>query len=251
LNSHDFSQAFIRHKPNDVTDKKDKTSSKNNDVTDVTDKKRRSGETYTRPSQPPSTPWAGLSPRAVDQLAREFSGLETSSVSELEDAIRSRLAKNVPAEAIDAEVEKVVRRVEALGDADGTVINFPTHARRATEPASYEVLGPAPPGERCIGCGKGGGVKRIRHSGEVDLLHEGCARAHSAAMANPPFELPDLGPAPLDEHGAPRAGSVPLMMTHDMKRRLRAYGLSDQEIAHLTPQRAHEILDQEGRQPNA
>ena len=67
----------------------------------------------------------------------------------------------------------------------------------------------------------------------------------------PPVELPDLGPDPLDEHGAPRAASVPFMLTQDMKRRLRAYGYSDEEIAHLTPQQAHEILAREGRQPDA
>jgi hypothetical protein len=55
----------------------------------------------------------------------------------------------------------------------------------------------------------------------------------------------------MDEHGVPLAASVPLMITQDMKRRLHAYGYSDEEIVHLTPQRAHEILAQEGRQPNA
>ena len=194
-----------------------------------------------------STRWPGLSPRAVDQLASEFSELKTSSAVELEDAIRTRLAKYVPGQAIGAEVEKVVRRIEALGDVDGTVVNFPTHAGRATSTASYEVLGPAPPGERCFRCGKGSGVKRIKYDGVVDLLHEGCARDHLAAIANPPIKLPDLGPDPLDEHGAPRAASVAFMLTQDMKRRLRACGYSDQEIAHLKPQQAHEILAQEGR----
>jgi hypothetical protein len=39
LNSHDFSQSFIRHKPNDVTDKEDEKTFENNDVMDVTDEK--------------------------------------------------------------------------------------------------------------------------------------------------------------------------------------------------------------------
>jgi hypothetical protein len=65
-----------------------------------------------------STRWPALSPRAVDQLAREFWGLKTGSAAELEDAIRSRLAKSgVPGEAHDVEVEKVVRHIEALDDA--------------------------------------------------------------------------------------------------------------------------------------
>jgi hypothetical protein len=146
-----------------------------------------------------STRWPGLSPRAVDQLASEFTELETSSAIELEDAIRTRVAKYVPVEAVGAEVEKVVRRIEALGD----TLNFPTSAGRATKAASYEVLGPAPPGERCVRCAKGSGVKRIKHGGEVDLLHEGCASDLLAAIANPPVKLPDPGPDPLDEHGAP------------------------------------------------
>jgi hypothetical protein len=128
---------------------------------------------------------------------------------------------------------------------------FPNLTGRDTHPVLYEVLGSAPAGERCTVCGKGSGVKRIKHGGEVYLWHEDCGRRHLAAMADPPFKLPDLGPDPLDEHGAPRAASVPFMLTQDMKRRLRAYGYSDEEIAHLTPQRAHEILAQEGRQPSA
>jgi hypothetical protein len=70
-------------------------------------------------------------------------------------------------------------------------------------------------------------------------------------MADPPVKLPDLGPDPFDEHGAPRAASVPFMLTQDMKRRLRALGYSDEEVAHFTPQQAHEILAQEVKQPNA
>jgi hypothetical protein len=96
------------------------------------------------PSDARARPWSGLTPRAVDQLAHEFSGLKASSAAELEDAIRTRLAKYVPAEAVDVEVEKMMRRIEALDDTDA---NFPAHAGRATEPDAYEVLGAAPPGE--------------------------------------------------------------------------------------------------------
>jgi hypothetical protein len=128
---------------------------------------------------------------------------------------------------------------------------FPNLTGRDTDPGLYEVLGAAPAGKRCAVCGKGSGVKRIKHGGEVDLWHEDCGRRHLAAMANPPFKLPDLGPDHLDEHGAPRAASVPFMLTKDMKRRLRACGHSDEEIDHLTPQQAHEILAHGERQPNA
>jgi hypothetical protein len=63
------------------------------------------------------------------------------------------------------------------------------------------VLGPAPAGERCVGCGKGG-CERIKYRGGIDAWHEACVQAHIAAMANPPVKLPDQGPDPLDEHGA-------------------------------------------------
>ena len=57
-------------------------------------------------------------------------------------------------------------------------------------------------------CGKGGGVKRIEHGGEVDLWHEDCGRGHLPTMADPLFKLPDLEPAPMDEHGAPLAANT-------------------------------------------
>jgi hypothetical protein len=53
---------------------------------------------------------------------------------------------------------------------------------------------------------------------------------------------PAVGPDPLDEHGAPRVASVPFMVTLEMKRGLRALGYSDEQITHLRPQQAHEIL---------
>jgi hypothetical protein len=46
---------------------------------------------------------------------------------------------------------------------------------------------------------------------------------------------------------APQSASVAFMLTQDMRRRLRACGYSDEAIAHLTPQQAHEILSR----PNA
>ncbi|HEY2535254.1 MAG TPA: hypothetical protein VGJ20_46415 [Xanthobacteraceae bacterium] len=62
-----------------------------------------------------------------------------------------------------------------------------------------------------------------------------------------PAEVPP--PEPLSEEeeaarnfGAPRVASVPFMVTQDMKRRLRARGLSEEEITCLTPQQAWEIL---------
>jgi hypothetical protein len=93
-------------------------------------------------------------------------------------------------------------------------------------------------------------VSRIRHAGEVNLWHRDCADKQVIALADPPVKVPDLGPDPLDEHGVPRAASVPFMLTQDMKRQLCAYGYSDEEIDHLTPQEAHEILAHGGRQPN-
>jgi hypothetical protein len=70
---------------------------------------------------------------------------------------------------------------------------------------SYEALGPAPAGERCDLCGKGGGVEQIRHRGRVNLWHPACADGYLAALSDPPVKVPDLPPDHLDEHGVPLA----------------------------------------------
>jgi putative DNA primase/helicase len=44
--------------------------------------------------------------------------------------------------------------------------------------------------------------------------------------------------------GVAAVASIPFMITHEMKEQLRGRGLSDDQIANLTPQEAHEILDQ-------
>jgi hypothetical protein len=63
---------------------------------------------------------------------------------------------------------------------------------RATEaqdslPSDAEVVGQAPPGERCFSCGKGDGVKLIRRrKGEpADQMHIGCAARAWAAEETP------------------------------------------------------------------
>jgi hypothetical protein len=132
-------------------------------------------------------------------------------------------------------------------DGDGSDASdgiFPNSAGGGAEAGVYE-LGPAPPGERCFRCGKAGGVNRIKHGGGVDLLHDGCVEPYLAAQADPPVKVPDLGPDTLDEHGEPLAASVPFMITQAQKRLLRAYGYSDEDITHLTPQQAREILADE------
>ncbi|HEY2527778.1 MAG TPA: AAA family ATPase [Xanthobacteraceae bacterium] len=78
----------------------------------------------------------------------------------------------------------------------------PPNGDEAAEPL-YQVLGPAPPGERCTLCGKGSDVKRIKRGGAVNLLHEYCAGRYLAARADPLVKLPDLGPDTLDDHGRP------------------------------------------------
>jgi len=45
-----------------------------------------------------------------------------------------------------------------------------------------------------------------------------------------------------EEGNGDQGASVPFTLTQVMKHRLRLYGYSDEEIAHLTPQKAHEIL---------
>jgi hypothetical protein len=39
----------------------------------------------------------------------------------------------------------------------------------------------------------------------MNIWHVNCADQYMAALANPPVKVPDLGPDPLDEHGAPRS----------------------------------------------
>jgi hypothetical protein len=96
-----------------------------------------------------------------------------------------------------------------------------------------------------IGDGRLG--KSQRHS---EALHEGCAEAWYTGQPGPetpplsPEPAPNLGLDPVDSHGAPETASAPLMLTQEMEHRLRLCGYSDTEIAHLTPQQAHEILDQ-------
>jgi hypothetical protein len=136
----------------------------------------------------PSTRGTSLASRAIDHLAREFSELKTSAATELENAIRVRLAKSgVPAEAIDVEVQKIKRRIEALGD---TVVNFPAQSAGATKPAPYEVTGRAPIGQRCALCGNGiGDVRQIRHGGWVHIWHPACADRYVAAQADPAVKI--------------------------------------------------------------
>jgi hypothetical protein len=196
----------------------------------------------------------------VDQLAPEFLGL--SSAAELDGAIRARLAKNgVPTEVIDVEVERVVRRIDELRDAGA--VNPTAHAARTSsqpahgpapgdaEPAPYKVLGPAGLGGRCLSCDSGVGAKKVLLNGKVEIWHPACVERHLASMAEPPVTLSDLGPDHWDEDGAPRTtASMPFMVTQDMKHRLRALGYSNEQIAHLKPEQANEILAQGERPPN-
>jgi hypothetical protein len=139
------------------------------------------------------------------------------SVVPTADAVWARLA------ATGAETEKVMRRIVALRGAASTVVNFPECQRfyfqgRAQQPnqetpSPYNVLGPAPAGQRCMSCGSGiGAVKQIKLAGQdgAVCLHVPCAEKYLAALANPPVKIPDLGPNPWGEHGATRpAGPRP------------------------------------------
>jgi hypothetical protein len=70
-------------------------------------------------------------------------------------------------------------------------------------PGEAKIVGSAPPGTRCTRCGKAGGVTLIKRGTAVDPWHVDCLREYQAVMADSSFELPDLGPDPLDEHGVP------------------------------------------------
>jgi hypothetical protein len=93
-------------------------------------------------------------------------------------------------------------RIAALTPVEAhAVLNGNGRGQEGKEP--YTVLGSAPAGERCTLCGKGSNVKQIRYRGGVDLWHQDCADKHVAVLTSPPIKIPDLGPDPLDEHGAP------------------------------------------------
>jgi hypothetical protein len=100
----------------------------------------------------------------------------------------------VPPEAEVIEVEKVFRRIDEMAEE--------AKGKQAKAQKAYQVLGPAPAGERCLLCGKSGRALRIRHGGQVDVLHEPCVVRHIAALADPPVKIPEQ--PPLDEHNVPR-----------------------------------------------
>jgi AAA domain/IclR helix-turn-helix domain len=66
-------------------------------------------------------------------------------------------------------------------------VGFGKYQLPSTKPSTklstkFEVIGRAPPGERCSLCGKGRDVSQIRHDGETDLWHRGCAKKHLEAV---------------------------------------------------------------------
>jgi hypothetical protein len=95
-------------------------------------------------------------------------------------------------------------------------------------------------------------------SGEKAHMPTAKSRSDDLPYTGPVVVPPDTGPDPLDAHGRPRAApdqgvveaqegtvaSVPFMTTQEMKRRLRVCGYSDEQIARMTPQEAHDILGQ-------
>jgi|GEM_PF-268407 len=175
LFSREFSQFSVRHRANDVTDQRSGKPLNISDVTDVTD---RSGGVPRNGDRDPhvtgdnakgidsSTRGPGLSLRAVDQLAREFSELKTGSAAQLEAAIRQRLTgAEVPPEAIDVEVEKIVRRMEDVADTSAS-------STRPFDLIGAEYIHP------CAYCGSSEGhVYMIRDGTKSHPLHEGCAAA--------------------------------------------------------------------------
>jgi len=152
--------------------------------------------------------------RLIELLARKDGGGDRPQPS---DGPTSQpvndLAADGRADGRDDEAQVTVRtntsKNKPSDDVDGSDANFPTDTGGGGEPGFYEVLGAAPPGERCTLCGRGRGVERIRHRGRVNLWHPACTDRRLAALADPPVKLPELPPDPLDEHGAPLAARTP------------------------------------------
>jgi hypothetical protein len=116
---------------------------------------------------------------------------------------------------------------------------------------SHKVVGDCPQHWPCVRCGENGNGEKgpvqkieLNHAGAAaQILHSECAaKWFNGSDEN---DVP-----PVDERGAP-CGGIPFMVTAAQKRLLRAYGYSDEEIANLAPQQAHEILAQEPRPAGA
>ena len=72
------------------------------------------------------------------------------------------------------------------------------------------------------------------------------AKGPNGGVSPVPTDISGIG-----EPNAATTASVPFMLTAEVKRRLRICGYSDEQISHLTPQEAHEILTRQGWQPEA
>jgi hypothetical protein len=129
-----------------------------------------------------------------------------------------------------------------IREAEGHPRPRPGEASIRTQPPApalaYTVLGPAPAGERCSICGDARPPRpvRIKRGAEVMTWHERCAAKYVAATmpeASAGFSAPAASAA---------AASVAFMITKAQKAALRDLGLTDDDIANLTPPAAHEIL---------
>jgi hypothetical protein len=131
-------------------------------------------------------------------------------------------------------VQKGVSGQQGTNGAHGSDLSGGTSegiGRRPRLIGGYDVVGVEPPGTPCLQCGDTvGTVYLVRVPGpgaQSEPLHEGCAGAR--------FGTPSSA-------AEPKQG-IPFMITAAMKAELRKRGLSDIEISNLTPQRAHEIIN--------
>jgi Protein of unknown function (DUF3631) len=76
------------------------------------------------------------------------------------------------------------------------------------------------------------------HNSHVAQPLPGDGGSGCATSENPNNHAPSSGVA-----ASANVASIPFMITHSMKDQLRGRGLSDDQIANLTPQEAHEILN--------
>jgi hypothetical protein len=106
----------------------------------------------------------------------------SSDATDLANSVRARLAQShVPAESIDAEVAKVVSRIERDSAGDSTAAVPLASATAVPEPVRSEVPNHSPPGTRCTKCNgePDGKEKPFIRGSETVWLHQECVRFYS------------------------------------------------------------------------
>jgi len=140
---------------------------------------------------------------------------------------------------------------------DDRDVNLPTQTGKMSTRTAKPKCDEPPPLETCANCGRADGAvyqmadmtgaSRFDPNGQPEdapsvYLHEACAQPFFAAARSNGQAGQSNG------QGEGTTASVQFMITQEVKRRLRICGYSDEQIANMTPQQAHDILARQGWQ---